>query len=100
MARISSARELAADREHDRGGRVLLVAREQGALGQHQVDAGRFDAGERGDGAGQLAFERPYIVDVLDEAGGAQRVLLVEDFVADLALVGQAVFRRAACGAW
>ena len=36
--------ELAADRDDDRGRRVLLVAREQRALRQDEVDAGRLDA--------------------------------------------------------
>ena len=43
------------------------------------------DAVQRGNGAGQFAFERADIVDVLHEAGGAQCRLLVEDFIADLA---------------
>ncbi len=78
-------REFAADGEDDGGRRILLVARKQRALGQDQMDAGRFDAGERADGAGQFALEGAHIVDVLDEAGGAEGILLVEDFVADLA---------------
>ena len=42
------------------------------------------------DGAGELAFERAQMVDVLDEAGGAERVGFVEDLVADAAALGQA----------
>ena len=48
-----AGRQLAADGEDDRGGRVFLVAREQGAFGQDQMHAGRFDAGEGVDGAGE-----------------------------------------------
>ena len=44
----------------------------------------------RADGAGELALERAQMVDVLDEAGGAERVGLVEDLVADAAALGQA----------
>ena len=40
----------------------------------------------------KLAFERAQVVDVLDEAGGAERVGLVEDLVADAAALGQAAF--------
>ena len=61
--------ELAAHLEHDRGRRLGLVAREQRALGQHQVDAGGLHAVERADGARELAFERPQAIDVLDEGG-------------------------------
>ena len=46
----------------------------------------------RADGAGQFAFERAQVVDVLDEAGGAERVGLVENLVADAAALGQAAF--------
>ena len=42
------------------------------------------------DGARELAFECAQMVDVLDEAGGAERVRLVEDLVADAAALGQA----------
>ena len=44
----------------------------------------------RADGAGQLALERAQMVDVLDEARGAECVGLVEDLVADAAALGQA----------
>src|ERR1700675_1860896 len=56
------------------------------------MHAGGLDAVERTDGARQLAFERPQIVDVLHEARGAERVRLVENLVADAAALGQAVF--------
>ena len=82
--------ELAAHLEHDRGGGFRLVAREQRPLGQHQVHARRLDAVERPDGARQLSFERPQVVDVLDEARGAERIGLVEDLVAHAAALGQA----------
>ena len=68
-----AGRQFAADGEDDRGRGVLALAAEQLALGQDEVDAGALDAGERGDGAGQFAFEGAHIVDVLDEARGAQR---------------------------
>src|SRR6202035_3050413 len=51
---------------------------------------GRLEAVDGADGAGKLALERTQMVDVLDEAGGAQRVRLVEDLVADAAALGQA----------
>jgi hypothetical protein len=82
--------QFTANREHDGGGRIGALAAEQLALGQHQMHAGRLDAGQGRDGAGQLAFERTHVVDVLHEAGGAQRRLLVEDLVADLAALRQA----------
>ena len=63
-----------------------------GRSGQHEMDARRLDAVDGADGAGQLALERAQMVDVLDEAGGAERVGLVEDLVADAAALGQAAF--------
>jgi hypothetical protein len=44
------------------------------------------------DGARQLAFQRAQVIDVLHEARGAERVGLVEDFVADAAALGQTAF--------
>ena len=82
--------QFAADRDDDGGRWLLGFAAEQLALGQDEVNPGRLDAGERTDGAGQFAFEGTDIVEVLHEAGGAQRRLLVEDFVADLAALRQA----------
>ena len=70
--------ELAAHLEDDRGRRLRLVAREQGAVRHHEMDARDLDAVERADGARQLAFERAQAVDVLDERGRAQRIGLVE----------------------
>ncbi|MHC2151357.1 hypothetical protein ACVIW3_002286 [Bradyrhizobium diazoefficiens] len=80
----------AADPHHDRGGRLRRLAREQRALGQHQMDAGGLDAVDGTDGAGELAFQRAQMIDVLDERGGAERVRLVEHLVADAAALGQA----------
>jgi hypothetical protein len=54
------------------------------------VDARGADAVERADGAGELAFQRAELVDVLDEARGAEAVGLVEDLVADGAAARQA----------
>ena len=56
------------------------------ARGLHAVD--------RPDGAGQLAFQRAQMIDVLHEAGGAERVGLVENLVADAAALGQAAFGK------
>jgi hypothetical protein len=47
---------------------------------------------ERANGAGELAFERPQMVHVLDEARGAKRVGAVEDLVAHSAALRQAAF--------
>jgi len=80
----------AAHPQHDRGRRLRPVAREQLPFGQHQVDAGHLHPLDRPDGAGQFAFQRAQVVDVLDEAGGAERVRAVEDLVADAAALGQA----------
>ena len=84
--------EAAAHLEHDRSRRLRLFAREQRPLGQHQVHPRRLDAIERPDGAGELALERAQVIDVLDEAGGAERVGLVENLVADAAALGQPAF--------
>ena len=61
-----------------------------GRSGSTRCDARRLHPVDRPDGAGQLAFERAQVVDVLDEARGAERVRLVEDLVADAAALGQA----------
>jgi len=47
---------------------------------------------ETADGAGEFAFQRAQMVDVLDEGGGAERVRFVENLVADAAPLGQAAF--------
>ena len=82
--------ERAADAHDDRGRRLRRLAREQRPLGQHQMDPGRLDAVDGADGAGQFALERAQMVDVLDEAGGAERIRFVEDLIADAAALGQA----------
>ena len=56
---------------------------EQPALGNGEVDPRRFDALERADRARELAFQRPQLVDVLDEARRGEAVAAVEDLVAD-----------------
>ena len=86
--------EHAAHPQHDRGRRLRPVAREQLPLRQHQVHARRLHPVERPDGARELAFERAQVIDVLDEARGAERVGAVEDLVADAAALGQAAFRE------
>ena len=80
----------AAHPHHDRGRRLRRFARKQRPLGQHQMDPGGLDAVDGADGAGQFALQRAQMIDVLDEAGGAERVGLVEDLVADAAALGQA----------
>ena len=82
----------AAHAQHDRGRRLRRFAREQRPFRQHQMDAGELDAVDGADGARQFAFQRAQVIDVLDEAGGAERVGLVEDLVADAAALGQAGF--------
>ena len=82
----------AAHLEHDRGGRLDLVAREQRPVRQNQMHARGLHPVDAADGAGEFAFERAQMVDVLDEAGGAERVRLVENLVADAAAFGQAAF--------
>src|SRR5579863_7127679 len=46
------------------------------------------------DGAGKFALERAQVIDVLDEACGAERVGFIEDLVTDAAALGQAAFRE------
>ena len=41
------------------------------------MDAGGLDAVDGPDGAGELAFQRAEMIDVLDEGGGAERVVAV-----------------------
>jgi hypothetical protein len=81
--------ERAADLEHNRRGRFDLVAREQRPFRHDPMHARALHAVEPANGAGELAFERPQIIDVLDETGGAERVGFVEDLVADAAALGQ-----------
>ena len=54
------------------------------------MDAGGLHAFDGADGARQLALERAQVIDVLDEAGGAERIRLVENFIADATALGQA----------
>ena len=56
------------------------------------MDPGGLDAVDGADGAGQFALQRAQMIDVLDEARGAEGVGLVEDLVADAAALGQAAF--------
>ena len=76
--------------DHDRRGWLRRLAREQRPLGQDQMHAGGLNAVDAADGAGELALQRAQVVDVLHERGGAERIRLVEDFVADAAALGQA----------
>ena len=82
--------ERAAHPHHDRGRRLRRFARKQRPFRQHQMDPGGLDAVDGADGAGQFALQRAQMIDVLDEAGGAERVGFVEDLVADAAALGQA----------
>ncbi len=72
IARTCWASSAAAHLQHDRGGGLDLVAREQRALRQHQVHARGLHPVDGADGARQLAFERAQVIDVLHEAGGAR----------------------------
>lgn len=66
------------------GGRGLLgVLLEQLTLGQHQVHADAVDALHGLDRALQLALQGALAVQLLDEVGLAERIVGVEDFVAD-----------------
>ena len=56
------------------------------------MHAGCLHAVEAADGAGEFAFQRPQMIDVLDEGGGAERIRFVEYLVADAAAFGQAAF--------
>jgi hypothetical protein len=81
--------ERTAHPHHDRGRRLGGLARKQRPLRQYQMNPGRLDAVDGADGAGELAFERAQMVDVLNEAGGAECVGLVENLVTDTAALGQ-----------
>ena len=59
------------------------------------MDAGRDDPVERLDRAGDLAFERAQVIDVLDEARRREAVALVEDLPADAAARRQALLGEA-----
>jgi hypothetical protein len=59
------------------------LAAEQLALRHHEVDPGRLHGVDGADGARELALKGTDKVDVLHEVGGAERVRLVEQLVAD-----------------
>ncbi len=63
------------------------------------MNARRLDAADGADRAGKLALERPGPVDVLHEAGGTERVGLVEDLVADGPAERQALLGKPHAGA-
>ena len=67
----------------------LLRIQKYGILGKGQVDAGLLHFRQRHDRAFQFALQRPAVVDVLGELGGAQ-VGLIEQFETDPAGFGQA----------
>ena len=77
--------EIARKLERDRGARRLAVALEQAPLRDDEMNARRLHPPDRADGAGEFAFERAQMVDVLDEAGRGEGIALVEDLVADAA---------------
>ena len=56
------------------------------------MHARRLDPVETADAAGKLPFERPQMVDVLDEGGRAERVGLVENVVAHAAPLREPAF--------
>ena len=68
----------------------VLSRENSGRSGTTRCTRARDDPVERPDGARQFAFQRAQMVDVLDEAGGAERFGLVENLVADAAALGQA----------
>jgi hypothetical protein len=82
--------ERAAHPHDDRGRRFGRFARKQRPFRQHQMDPRRLDPVDGADGAGQFALKRAQVIDVLDEAGGPERVGFVENLVADAAALGQA----------
>ena len=88
LLRLKAATHL----EHDGGRRFHLFAREQRPLRQHEMDARRLHAVDGADGAGELAFERAEMVDVLNEARRAQDIGFIENLVADAAAFRQAGF--------
>jgi hypothetical protein len=75
-----------------RSARLDLLAAEQLAPRQHEMDPRRAHVGERPDGARELALERAAQVDVGEKLGGAERALLIEDLVADGAAPRQPLF--------
>ncbi len=84
----------AAHPNHDRSGRFGSFTREQRAFRQHEVHAGELNTVDGANGSGKLSLQGAEVVDILDEAGGAQRVGLVEDFIANPAALRQAGFGK------
>ncbi len=80
--------------EYDRRRRRALVLGEGALLGEYQVHPGHLDLIEAGNGAGQLALQRPPQVDLLHEVGHPQRVL-VEDLVTERAVGNDALAHQA-----
>ncbi|OIQ66101.1 hypothetical protein GALL_523330 [mine drainage metagenome] len=56
------------------------------------MDPRRLDAVDGADGAGKFAFKGAQMIDVLDEARGAECVRFVKNLVTDAAALGQAAF--------
>jgi hypothetical protein len=77
--------------QHDAGLGFGPLAREGLAARQHEVDARLPHAGQRADGARDLALQRAQAVHVLLEGRGGEGLAPVEDLVADRAAGGQAV---------
>ena len=69
--------------QHHRGGRLLVVAGKDLALGNDQMHAGGLDALDGLHRAGEFPFQGALMVDVLDKGGGAEGVRLVENLIAD-----------------
>ena len=67
-------------------------------IGQHQMDARRRDAVHALDRARELAFERPRLGDVLHERGQAERADLVEQVVAGVGALRQALLGQQHAG--
>ena len=88
LAAVEAAPAVHAQRDRRAG--LDLVAPEQLAPRQHQVNARGFDAGERADRARELALQRAAQIDVGEEVGGAERARVIEDLVADRAASRQA----------
>ena len=67
-------------------GRLLLIQK-HGFTRKCEVNAGLHYLGHAEDGAFQFAFERPLMVDVLHQFGGAE-IGLVEEFESDSSRLG------------
>ena len=73
-----------------RGRGCFLVAYEYGRLRNSQMDAGRFHARNRFDGAFEFTFQRALVVDLLGELADAE-LLVVHQFETDRAALRQAL---------